>query len=119
MCLSAIVREMYVVILVKLIKISLMHVVLLKLLKVCNNDRFVDFFSDAGAVFIPNGYILFGSATGQIWLDSTACNGDEGSLLDCNHDAWGVHDCSHFEDVGVSCPAGKSKHTVSEFHFDL
>ena len=43
--------------------------------------------------------------TGQIWLDQVQCTGTEESLLSCTHNALGIHDCSHFEDAGVSCQA--------------
>lgn len=43
--------------------------------------------------------------TGQIWLDQVVCNGNETSIDDCMHWRWGEHNCSHQEDVGVSCGA--------------
>jgi len=46
-----------------------------------------------------------GSSTGRIWLDEVYCGEleDEPDFDDCEHAPWGVHDCSHFEDVGVIC----------------
>ncbi|MEE6488461.1 hypothetical protein FKM82_015234 [Ascaphus truei] len=45
----------------------------------------------------------FGAGEGSVLLDDVACRGLEASLLECTHSAWGQHDCSHSEDVGVRC----------------
>ena len=37
------------------------------------------------------------------WLDDIKCNGDETSLLDCEHSPLGLHDCLSHERAGVAC----------------
>ena len=50
------------------------------------------------------GYHSVGS--GQIWLDNVRCNGTETVITDCQHNGWENHDCTHSDDVSVSCTAG-------------
>ena len=57
--------------------------------------------SHAGAMSFP--FAVFGPGTGLIVLDDVTCAGDESRLIDCGHDGFGVHSCSHMEDVGVRC----------------
>ena len=49
----------------------------------------------------------FGQGTGPVLLHGVACTGNESSLLNCSRQI-GVTYCSHFYDVGVICPPGKS-----------
>jgi len=56
-----------------------------------------------GGEFIANRY---GAGSGQIWLERVRCNGTETSITDCQHRDWGRHNCTHKNDVSVSCIAG-------------
>ena len=49
----------------------------------------------------PSAY--FGYGTGQIWLDDVQCQGNEGSIVNCQHAGWGVENCGHSEDASVIC----------------
>ena len=53
---------------------------------------------------VPLSQGYFGQSTSRsIYLDNVVCNGDESSLLDCEHEPVGVHNCDHSEDAGVRC----------------
>ena len=45
----------------------------------------------------------YGFGTGDIILDNLQCSGDEDSLFHCSHNGLNIHNCIHFEDVGVTC----------------
>ena len=38
-----------------------------------------------------------------IWIDQINCPNDAASILDCDHNGWGLHNCKHREDAGVRC----------------
>ena len=61
-----------------------------------------------GALSAPTG-AKFGQGTGQIWLDSVQCVGNEISISDCYHRGWGVYNCHYLGAAGVVCrPRGKA-----------
>lgn len=46
---------------------------------------------------------LFGAGEGPIWLDNVDCTGSEDSIINCDHNGFGVHNCDHTEDIGIIC----------------
>ena len=78
----------------------------------CKQNLFLicmELFS-AGATFSLT--VTPAAATVPIHLDNVACIGSEVTLASCPHPAFGVHNCAHSEDVGVTCQA-----LVSKFQF--
>ncbi|XP_078616873.1 scavenger receptor cysteine-rich domain-containing protein DMBT1-like [Branchiostoma floridae x Branchiostoma japonicum] len=47
----------------------------------------------------------FGQGSGNIYMDGLQCSGSEASLFECAYNGWGVNNCGHNEDVGVTCEA--------------
>ncbi|XP_029766478.1 macrophage scavenger receptor types I and II [Terrapene carolina triunguis] len=45
----------------------------------------------------------FGQGIGRIWMDEVLCFGYETSVENCMFKGWGVADCKHNEDAGVTC----------------
>ena len=62
-------------------------------------------FPATGAVALTLGDVPDGR--GMIWLDRVACEGNEGTLEQCNSSEPGIHKryCVHSQDAGVICPS--------------
>ncbi len=59
-------------------------------------------YSGTGAIATTTGFTN-GANTQRIWLDNVQCRGSETSLATCTHNGYGVHNCAHIEDAGVTC----------------
>nr|XP_005570071.3 scavenger receptor cysteine-rich type 1 protein M160 isoform X2 [Macaca fascicularis] len=53
--------------------------------------------------FISSGVVDSPAVLGPIWLDDIICQGNELAIWNCRHRGWGNHDCSHYEDVTLTC----------------
>jgi len=51
---------------------------------------------------------VYGSGSGPIWLDNVHCYGIELDIRACLHGDWGVHSCTHSQDVAISCFTAES-----------
>ncbi|KAJ1526154.1 hypothetical protein ONE63_009314 [Megalurothrips usitatus] len=82
---------------------------------VCDDD-----FTEAAAMLVcrqlgmPGRAVVhkeahFGQGQGLIWMDSVQCAGNETALENCRHEDFGVTNCKHDEDVGVSCLGGDER----------
>ncbi|XP_053317413.1 neurotrypsin [Spea bombifrons] len=52
----------------------------------------------------------FEGSTGVIWLDDVSCTGKESSFVQCSKKDWGKNDCSHQEDVHITCHPDTDNH---------
>ncbi|XP_022087751.1 deleted in malignant brain tumors 1 protein-like [Acanthaster planci] len=50
-----------------------------------------------------SGQAGYGQGSGPIILDDVQCRGDETDITLCPHNGFGVNNCGHSEDAGVSC----------------
>ncbi|NXU49379.1 SRB4D protein, partial [Turnix velox] len=60
------------------------------------------------AITLPAA-MTFGQGTGPIFLDNVDCKGWEAALSECWSHGWGIHNCYHYEDVGVVCNGNKDE----------
>eukprot|EP00057_Strongylocentrotus_purpuratus_P015795 XP_011670269.1 PREDICTED: deleted in malignant brain tumors 1 protein-like [Strongylocentrotus purpuratus] len=65
------------------------------------------------------GSAQFGEGNEDIFLSHVGCDGTEDNLADCAHLGFGVHNCQHNEDAGVTCLIGDMaafSHLVAQRH---
>ena len=48
-------------------------------------------------------YYRYSQGTGRTWLDNVQCTSSDIVLSNCTHNGFGIEDCSHIEDIAVSC----------------
>jgi hypothetical protein len=58
-----------------------------------------------GGSFLGNdaSYRTADTNEGAIYMDYLGCSGSETELMSCTYRGWGIHSCSHAEDVVVGC----------------
>ena len=59
-----------------------------------------------GEAATASGSARFGEGSDEVLLSRVGCDGTEDNLADCAHLGFGVHNCQHDEDAGVTCLLG-------------
>ena len=45
----------------------------------------------------------YATKASKIWLDNVKCYGNESWIGECQHRGWGLHKCTHSQNIGVHC----------------
>ena len=56
---------------------------------------------------LPSHYNGFQEGKGKIWLSKVQCNNREHSIFECQQSGFGDNDCSHRQDLGITCSASQ------------
>jgi len=81
---------------------------------VIHRYKLLSFVYSNDELWLMNRYVgrkignSYGAGSGRIWLDEVQCSGNEKNITECRHGGWGRHDCSHSQDVSVSCATGRT-----------
>ena len=51
----------------------------------------------------------------RIWLDEIDCEGHESNIALCEHSGWGNQDCTHSEDLALTCSHAVGNSTDNHF----
>lgn len=74
---------------------------------ICDNNWFGDDATVAcrqmGLGNVEYAYQDYGPGQGPVHLDDVECHGTETNITTCQKGDWGVNDCAHDSDVGMSC----------------
>ena len=63
-----------------------------------------------GAINFTAGAI-YGPSNSTVWLSRLRCLGNESNIAACPHSYWGKTDCTHAEDISITCNPG----TINEY----
>ena len=63
----------------------------------------LNYFSGTARKLIRSTFRSFG----PVWLTNVTCTGEEASVFDCAHSGWNKTNCSHGQDVYITCNARK------------
>jgi len=80
---------------------------------VCD-DGFTDAAARVVCYSLGFGYVgkmdinHYGAGDGLIWLNSVTCTGTEQHIGKCSQDDWRAHNCTHHQDVAISCISNMS-----------
>ncbi|XP_041032964.1 deleted in malignant brain tumors 1 protein-like [Carcharodon carcharias] len=58
---------------------------------------------NCGTVLSAQTGAYYGEGTGDIWLYNMRCKGTESALDQCSVNPWGLKNCTHSQDAGVTC----------------
>ena len=46
---------------------------------------------------------------GVVWLEGVGCHGNESRLTECQLSGWGLSQCDHTQDIGITCDGNRER----------